>query len=123
MRVRGVCACDFLLGVDYGGLQAVEVGDAENGCGVDVELLFGIFVVVALAFQTNPQSSGQATDATLPNLLVQLGVETNVLDAHCLLCELDHLLDGCRSTLLELNIVHALVQMDGVVTGNDVVQR
>lgn len=38
-----------LLGVDDGGLEAVEVGDAEDGGSVDVELLLGVFVVIALA--------------------------------------------------------------------------
>lgn len=37
-----------LLLVDNGGLETVEVGDAEDGGGVGVELLLGRLVVVAL---------------------------------------------------------------------------
>ena len=52
---------------------------------------------------------GDGLDAALPESLVELGVETNVLGAHCLLCELDYGLDGMGGPLLEGAAVHALV--------------
>ena len=65
---------------------------------------------------------GNALDTLRPDSLVELGVETNVLGAHCLLCELDYGLDGMGGPLLERTAVHALVQVDGVLPGDDVLE-
>lgn len=154
--IKGGKTKDFgLLLVNDSSLEAVEVGDAEDRRGVDIELLLCVLVVVTLcddksegrdifismrygsarhrlhypptaphlALQANPQPAGQATDTALPHLLVQLGVDANVLDTHGLLCKLDDLLDGLGRALLELDIVHALVQVDGVLALQRVKRR
>lgn len=104
-----------LLLVDDGRLETVEVGDTKDGCSVNVELLLCILIVIALSLQANTQPSGEATNSSLPHFLVQLGVKTDVLHSHSLLSELNHFLDGARSTLLELNIVDTLVKVDSVL--------
>lgn len=65
---------------------------------------------------------GNALDTLRPDSLVELGVEANVLGAHCLLCELNYGLDGMGSSLLEGTAVHTLVQMDGVFTGHHILE-
>ena len=61
-------------------------------------------------------------DALRPECLVELGVEADVRGAHRLLGELDDGLDGPGSTLLEGAAVDALVQVDGVFAGHDILE-
>ena len=65
---------------------------------------------------------GHALDALGPDRLVELGVEADVGGAHGLLGELDYGLDGMGGPLLERTAVHALVQVDGVFAGDDVLE-
>ena len=65
---------------------------------------------------------GHALDATGPEFLVELGVDADVGGAHRLLRELDNGLDGVRGALLEGAVVDALVQVDGVFAGDDVLE-
>lgn len=58
-----------------------------------------------------------------PQLLVQLGINAHVLGAHRLLCELHHALYGPRGALLERAAVHALVHVDRILAGDDVLER
>ena len=111
-----------LLLVDDGGLEALSGAEAENGHGKGVELLLGALVVVTLALETHTQTAGEVLDTVLPYLLVELGVEADILGAHGLLGEGDDLLDGAGSTLLEGNVVDALVEVDGVLAGHDIVK-
>ena len=57
---------------------------------VAVQLLLGALLVVPLPANAHAQSEGNAFDATLPNLLVQLRVETDVA---CSLPERDMLVN------------------------------
>ena len=63
---------------------------------------------------------GNRLDALCPESLVELGVEADVGGTHGLLGELDYGLDGMGGPLLERTAVHALVQVDGVLPGDDV---
>lgn len=65
---------------------------------------------------------GYALDALRPESLVELGVDADVLRAHRLLRKLDYGLDGMGGPFLERPAVHPLVQMDGVFTGDDVLE-
>ena len=58
-----------------------------------------------------------------PKLLVQLRVQTHVFGAHRLLREVNDGLDGVGGTLLEGAAVDALVEVDGVLAGHDVLER
>lgn len=66
--------------LDNGGLQALGVLDVD-GLDVRVQLLLGALLVVALAGDADADAEGDALDAGLPHLLVQLGVEADVLGA------------------------------------------
>lgn len=51
-------------------------------------------------------------------MLVEPGVDPDVLGAHLLFCELLDLLDGAGCTVLETDPVEALVKVDGVLPGH-----
>ena len=57
-------------------------------------------------------------DALGPEVLVEPGVDTDVLGAHLLLGKLLDLLDGPGSAVLEADAVEPLVQVDGVFSGH-----
>ena len=57
-----------------------------------------------------------------PQLLVQLRVQTHVFGAHRLLRKVHDGFDRPRGTLFERPPVHALVQVDGVLAGDDVLE-
>lgn len=63
-----------------------------------------------------------ALNTPLPNSLVQLRVDPDIGSAHSLLGEGDDGLDARGSTLLERCAVDALVEVDGVFTGDDVLE-
>ena len=93
----------------------MEVGDTKNRQRLDVKLLLGVLIVVPLPLESHTDPSRQVLDAEFPDLLVELGVDPDVVDAHRLLCKLDDLLDGLGRTLLKLHVVHPLVEVDCVL--------
>ena len=66
---------------------------------------------------------GDGLDALRPELLVELRVQPDVGGAHRLLRELDDGLYGVGGALLEGAAVDALVEVDGVLAGHDVLER
>lgn len=104
----------LLVLLDHVGLEAVEVGNAQDGGSVGVELLLRVLVVVALALKTDADAAGDILHTELPDLLVKLGVQAHIVSAHGLLCELDYLLHTPGRTLLESEAVDTLVQVDSV---------
>ena len=66
---------------------------------------------------------GDGLDAALPESLVELGIETDVLSAHRLLREIYNGLDGPRCALLERAAVHPFVEVDRVLASHDIVER
>lgn len=116
-----------LLVVNNGGVQTLGVLDVD-GLHVGVQLLLGILLVVTLTRDAHTQTEGNTLDTGFPDLLVQLGVETDVLGAldithgvlvsepsshsrerdnayHSVLSEGANFLDSAGSTLLESNTV------------------
>ena len=75
-----------------------------------------------LTLQSHSKPAWDILNTELPDLLVELWVNSHVLGTHCLLCELDDLLDTLWCTLLESDIVHTLVQVDGVLALRDRVE-
>lgn len=69
-----------------------------------------------LTLEAHSEPAWNVLDTELPDLLVELWVNSDVLGAHCLLCELDDLLDTLWCTLLEGDVVDALVQVDRVLS-------
>lgn len=85
-----------------------------------VERVLGIFVFVSLATQTNADTGGDVLDTALPDVLVQGRVDANVFGSHGLLGKGTDLLDGARSSALELHLVDALGEVDCVIPCDDV---
>lgn len=69
-----------LLVVDNGGLETLGLLDVD-GLDVGVELLLGALLVVTLTGDADTETEGNTLDTALPDLLVELGVETDVLGA------------------------------------------
>jgi hypothetical protein len=90
--------------VDGGGVETLGVLDVD-GLDVGVEALLGVLLVVTLTGDADTDTEGDTLDAGLPDLLVELGVNADVLGAHSLLGKGADLLDGTRSTLLEADTV------------------
>ena len=65
---------------------------------------------------------GDGLDTLRPQRLVELGVKADVRGAHRLLRELNNRLDGPGSTLLEGAAVDALVEVDGVFAGHNILE-
>jgi hypothetical protein len=61
-------------------VQTLGVLDVDS-LDVRVQTLHGALLVVTLAGDAHAQTEGNALDAGLPDLLVQLGVEADVLGA------------------------------------------
>lgn len=106
--------------LDGGSLEALG-GLASYVRYVAVKLLLGTFLVITLSCDSDSQSVSWCADSLLPDLLVQLWVETHILGSHMLKCELLDGLDCPWRSLLELHSEDVLVQMNCVVTGDNVV--
>ena len=65
---------------------------------------------------------GNRLDTTGPQRLVEFGVEPDIGGAHCLLGEFYNGLDGMGGTLLEGAAVYPLVEVDGVFTGDNILE-
>ena len=65
---------------------------------------------------------GDGLDALRPERRGELGVKADVGGAHRLLRKVHNGLDGPRRALLEGAPVHALVQVDGVFAGDDILK-
>ena len=108
---------------------------------VGVELLLRVLLVIPLPYDTQPHQrmhslykQGPRTlkldtdptrwrlDATFPELLVQTGVDADVCRAHRFLGECDDGLDGMGRPLLEGAAVYPLVEVDGVFTGDNILE-
>ena len=72
--------------------------------------------------ELNSYSVGNRLDTTGPQRLVEFGVEPDIGGAHCLLGELYNGLDGMGGTLLEGAAVYPLVEVDGVFTGDNILE-
>jgi len=66
---------------------------------------------------------GNSLDSLSPDSLVEFGVQSHISGSHRFLGKVDHGFDGPGSSLFEGAAVHALVEMDGVLPGNDILQR
>lgn len=69
-----------LLVVDNSGVKTLGLLDVD-GLDVRVELLLGALLVVTLTRDADAETEGNTLDTALPDLLVELGVKTDVLGA------------------------------------------
>ena len=72
--------CTHLSVVDGGGVETLGVLDVD-GLDVGVEALLGVLLVVTLTGDADTETEGDTLDAGLPDLLVELGVNADVLGA------------------------------------------
>jgi len=103
-------------------VDSLERGDGDVG-DVGVQLVDAVLVLIALAGQSDAHSDRDALDALRPEMLVQTGVDANVLRLHLLLGEIADRLDGSRRALLGADAEDALVHVDGVLARDDFVDR
>lgn len=61
-------------------METLGVLDVD-GLDVGVETLLGVLLIVTLAGDANAETEGDTLDTGLPDLLVQLGVDTDILGA------------------------------------------
>ena len=66
--------------LDNGGLETLGVLDVD-GLDVAVELLLGTLLVVTLTRDADTEAERNALDTALPDLLVELGVEADIVGA------------------------------------------
>lgn len=103
-------------------METLEAGDTLNNASDNVQLLLGTLIVVPLPLEPDPDPTGRRSDTSGPDGLVKTGGDTNIVNAHRLLGKLDNLLNGLGGLLLEGEVVHSLVEVDGVLPGDDVVE-
>ncbi len=103
------------LGACFLGLKADEGVDLDV-LDEGVELVLGVLVFVSLAGDSYADLAGNVSDAVDPDESVEASVNTDVLGEHLLGSEALDVADATRSSLLELDSVEKLMDVDGVVT-------
>lgn len=93
---------NLLLRLNDLSLETLGRGNIDS-LDVREKLLLSTLLVVSLSRDTDSDSVGNALDTTLPELLVQLGVESNIRSTELLLGKVLDGLDSARSSLLELD--------------------
>lgn len=76
------------------GKSHLEAGDALDNARNNVKLLLGSLIIVSLPLESDSDSSGWGLDTSGPDGLVESGGDSDVVDTHRLLGELDDRLDG-----------------------------
>ncbi len=102
------------LGACFLGLKADEGVDLDV-LDEGVELVLGVLVFVSLAGDSYADLAGNVSDAVDPDESVETGVNSDVLGVHLLGGETLDVADAAGSSLLELDALEHLVDVDGVV--------
>lgn len=104
-------------------MHTFERGDSWDMCDQSVKLVNGIFIFISLSVAAYTNTEGNIPahhrtqgrlksavlvyirasllDSSLPNCLVQFGVNSHIWSLHLFLCKLLYRLDGPRGTSLE----------------------
>jgi len=90
---------------------------------VGVQLVDAVLVFVALAGEPDTHSDGDALDTLGPKVLIQAGVDADILRSHLLLGEIADRLDSSGSAPLGADSKDALVHVDGVLASDDLIDR
>jgi hypothetical protein len=61
-------------------------------------------------------------DTLRPDGLIEFRIESHIVCAHRFACEFDHGFDSPRSTFFERTAVNTLVEVDGVFSGDDILE-
>ena len=97
------------------GLQALEVSDLDV-LNEGVELALGVLVFITAAGDSNADLTGHVSDTVGPDESVETGIDTNVVGEHLLGGKTLDVTDASWGTLLELDAVEHLVDVEGIVT-------
>lgn len=73
------------------------------------------FVLGPLAGNSNSDSSGEASDSLIPNILIKFGIDSDIFGLHHLGDEISDLSDGLGSFSFELGSVCELVNVNGCI--------
>jgi len=90
---------------------------------VRIQLVNAVLVFVALTSESDANSNGDALDALGPKMFVQPSVDSHVVGSHLLLGEIADSLDCPGSAPLGANSENAFMHMNGVLAGDDFVDR
>ena len=90
--------------LDDNGLKTLDRWD-EDWLDVREQRVLGVLLLVSLSRDSDSHSELDTSDTSLPDSLVQLRRETDILSTHVQLGELLDLLNGSWSSLLEGNTV------------------
>ena len=93
---------NLLLRLNDLSLETLGRGNIDS-LDVREKLLLSTLLVVSLSRDADSDSVRNALDTTLPELLVQLGVESDIRGTKLLLSKVLDSLDSTGSSLLELN--------------------
>ena len=86
-------------------------------------LLLSILILVALPGQAHAHTPRHIADSVAPKELVQLRVDAHVLRQHDLGGKLPHHSHSSRCSLLEGDLLHVLVKMNGAISGHRLLAR
>jgi len=111
-----------LFRVDVGRVNSLEGGDGDVG-DVSVQLVDAVLVLVTLAGESDADPDWDTLDALGPKVLVEAGVDTDVLRAHLLLSEVTDRLDSSGRAPLGSDTKDAFMHMDGILASDDLVDR
>ena len=75
------------------------------------------FVFGSLSWDSDSDSSGEVSDALIPDELVELGVNSDISSLHHLCDQLLHFVDGSRGFLFELNSMGQFMDVDSSIDG------
>lgn len=102
-------------------MQTLGQGHVD-GFNVGKQLFLGVFLVVSLSRDSQSHSVGDTLDTSRPEGDVEAGVQADVGGLHVQGGELLDRLDSGGRSLLEVGAVESLVEVDGVLTGDNVGQ-
>ena len=86
-------------------------------------LLLSILILVALPGQAHAHTPRHIADTVAPKELVQLRVDAHVLRQHDLGGKLPHHSHSSRCSLLEGDLLHVFVKMNGAISGHRLLAR
>eukprot|EP00554_Chaetoceros_debilis_P003279 CAMPEP_0194097648 /NCGR_PEP_ID=MMETSP0149-20130528/57970_1 /TAXON_ID=122233 /ORGANISM="Chaetoceros debilis, Strain MM31A-1" /LENGTH=129 /DNA_ID=CAMNT_0038783677 /DNA_START=132 /DNA_END=521 /DNA_ORIENTATION=+ len=107
------------LSINSLGLKSLKAGYL-NVLNNGVELLVCLLILVTLSRETDTDALWDGADSAAPDELVKLSINAYILGSHGLGGKLLDLLDGTWGLLLEGYLVYILVEVNGVVTGDEI---
>uniref|UniRef100_A0A1L8E6B4 Uncharacterized protein n=1 Tax=Haematobia irritans TaxID=7368 RepID=A0A1L8E6B4_HAEIR len=107
----------IIIGFNIFGLQVLESGNG-NISDQCVQFVGRVFIVITATSQAYTHTEWSGSDTLGPDVLVQAGIDSNIIGAHFLFGEFADFLNGTRSTLLEANVVHTLGQVNSALAGD-----